>query len=564
MILARRAIGAVLTASALVCCANASATSYFSGTVTDTLNQPIAGATVIAGHQTFSFVQPFVIDGQAMTDAQGQYAITTLAPDSSGAYVVAARATGYVTVLYPDLPCYSGEPLCLDLAPLGAPVAPPIANANFQMTRPGTISGHVSRVDTNAPVSTLLTLARTDGADYPYGITVSSDSNGDYTVSAFPGSYHAETTGASAGSPGLFDQIYAGHDYDSTYPPDAMTSLGDAIAVAEGQNVTGIDFPLNTGGFFTGNLTSALNGAAVTTGISVHRLQPVDSGVDYVPVATSADYGSPNPGSYMSIPLAPGVVKVYFGDNDAFVPQYFPGAPDESQAQEVIIVGGQIVTGIDAVLTPLQTIAGNVFDLATNNPLPGNLVHVGFDFAGPQIQASALSDASGNYLLQGISSGLGYTVWVDDVRGYTGAAYPMMLTPASGDNVSGIDIGLQPGAYASGRIYDPDTGAGAVAAYAQLYDANGVAVGGIGPLSMYDAAPSDAQGNYFSPAVPAGQYYLGVNTAMGTYLYPAVACGANPCDFSQAQLLDMSVVQEYPNLDFVIPHLDLIFRGNFE
>jgi len=182
------------------------------------------------------------------------------------------------------------------------------------------------------------------------------------------------------------------------------------------------------------------------------------------------------------------------------------------------------------------------------------------------LQVDAISE--GVYRIQGIQSELSYQVWVDDSRGIIGAGYPSPVIPSANQQVTNIDITLQTGAYASGRIYDPATNGGGAGMYAQLYDVNGNPVGGINFIGYFDATPSDAQGNYFSPAVQPGQYYLGINGNTGTILYPNVKsnlnCSYNTCDFSQAQLFDFSATQEYSNIDFAIQNLDLVFRGNFE
>src|SRR5205085_10292807 len=125
-------------------------------------------------------------------------------------------------------------------------------------------------------------------------ISAYSDNNGDYTASGlFPGTYQVETV-APWGSPDLLGQIYAGHDYDDTFPQGSMAALGDVVTVDEGQALTGIDFNLNTGGFISGTTTSAVNGAFVSIRISVRRIQPFDGGPDYTLVATSTDHGRPN------------------------------------------------------------------------------------------------------------------------------------------------------------------------------------------------------------------------------------------------------------------------------
>src|SRR5450432_3512214 len=83
----------VLSAGIGPCCDEAAATA-FSGTVVNTSNQPLAGVTVVAGHDLFPLpnMNQFIADGQATTDAQGHYSITSLASgDGTGNFVLAAE-----------------------------------------------------------------------------------------------------------------------------------------------------------------------------------------------------------------------------------------------------------------------------------------------------------------------------------------------------------------------------------------------------------------------------------------------------------------------------------------
>src|SRR6185312_4864677 len=128
------------------------AQTFFAGTVVDGGNQPIAGASVDAGHMTFPIFGQFISDGQAVTDALGHFAITTLAAgDGSGSYLLVARAPGRITIIYPDVPNYGSS-----ISPppnISTPVAAPNLAANFTLQHPASIAGHVTRTDTNAPVA---------------------------------------------------------------------------------------------------------------------------------------------------------------------------------------------------------------------------------------------------------------------------------------------------------------------------------------------------------------------------------------------------------------------------
>jgi hypothetical protein len=92
--------------------------AYFSGHVMDSQGNPIAGATIQAGFVGLVFAGwSYVVDGQATTNAQGDYAITTLdSANTSGQYVLVSQTPGYVLTVNPNL--YCTDTSCLETASL--------------------------------------------------------------------------------------------------------------------------------------------------------------------------------------------------------------------------------------------------------------------------------------------------------------------------------------------------------------------------------------------------------------------------------------------------------------
>jgi hypothetical protein len=548
---------------------HAAAQTYFAGTVVGGNNQLLAGVTVDAGHVNFPIGGNFFLDGQATTNAQGQYAITTLgAGDGSGNYILIALLPGYIGEVYPNTPCYYS---CPD-HPGNFPhvEAVPNLSANFVLLRPGSISGHVRRSDTNVGVSAGVYLLQSGSQLNIAG----TDGNGLFTFrNLLPGSYElsAEQNYSGAGQP-LLPQVFAGHDYDSTLPRPAP----DEVMVSEGQNITGVDFALNVGATIQGVISSALNAAPLKTLVNIRRLTPVDSGPDYASQITSGGYADPMWGAYELAPLLPGTFKVHFG-SAAFETQFYPGVSDEALAQTISVSGSQVVTGINAQLTPLQTIAGTATDAATGLPLSGALVHSGPKFSLNLVdEADAITDAAGHYLLQGLFPTdpafpqLEYYIWIYSFPGYLSTFYPnapavccpyigpgaQRVALTASQQLTGIDLALSAGAYASGRIYDPDTGYTAPAGTeVRLIDLN---------ENYVTFGRADSTGHYATDAVPTGSYYLATYISTSTVYYPNYICSYPNCVLSNAQLLNFNAAQEYPNLDFAIPHFDLVFRGNFD
>src|SRR5258708_1847297 len=98
--------------------AQAQSPAYFSGRVMDSQGNPIAGATIQAGFVGLVFAGwSYVVDGQATTNAQGDYAITTLdSANTTGQYVLVSQNPGYVLSVYPNRYCTDGT--CLEIASL--------------------------------------------------------------------------------------------------------------------------------------------------------------------------------------------------------------------------------------------------------------------------------------------------------------------------------------------------------------------------------------------------------------------------------------------------------------
>lgn len=87
--------------AAILSSSSAHATTYFSGHVSDSHGNAIAGASIEAGSALIPL--GFFVAGQATTDAQGNYAITSLATNGASSFVLLARASGHVTTIYPNV-----------------------------------------------------------------------------------------------------------------------------------------------------------------------------------------------------------------------------------------------------------------------------------------------------------------------------------------------------------------------------------------------------------------------------------------------------------------------------
>jgi hypothetical protein len=564
MIFPERVVGCLLLSAAVQI--DAGAQAYFSGAVLDANNQPIPGATIQAGHMA-SYFGSLTLDGQASTDMQGRYAITTLgAGDGSGNYVLVARAPGRITIVYPNTPCYAAVCPAPGFPPT---VAVPNSAVDFYLFHPASVSGHIRRTDTNGNVANLPVTV--GGQSSPF-ITTTTDAAGNYFVgNLLPDSYLVETGyGQAPDQYALLPQVYAGHDFD------VVTGVtGDLVAISDGANVTGVDFALDLGGAIQGNVVSAIDSEALATQIGIQRLTPVSSGTGFLLVASTAGYSSqainpPQPGQYIIQPLLPGTLKIAFSfGGSVYLPNYYADATTPDQAQALTVTGTTTTNGVDAHLMPLQTIAGTITDAASGDPVPNVVVHGGTPLPGfGELLdfAQSLTDASGRYLLQGLAPGSNY-VWIYYKPGYLDQVYPnargccfappgsQTLSLATGQKMTAIDMSITRGAYATGLIRDADTGAPPPSAAVIVYDSNGNQV-------LFTAV--DQEGLFKTDTLPTGDYYFSAFFGPYQIYYPDYLCASSTiCDLSNAQRLTLSNPQHYI-VDFSIPHLDEIFGGGFE
>ncbi len=531
---------------------NAGATTYYSGHVSDSQGNPIAGAVIEAGTASLA---GFAIAGQAATDQQGNYAITSLDTSSASSFAIVAHASGYVMTIYPNL--YCADPSCL--GPLfSAQINQPASGVDFTLPRGASISGHVTPTDANAPVANVFVNGHTTtNGDVGNPATMSDASGGYSIVDLPPGDYTWQTVDTTQ----LLAQSYAGHDLEFT-----LNSTADVVTLHEGQIVSNVDFPLDRGATLSGLLTSALNGAPVNAQVTLSRI-----GTSAVPGYVGVAIGT---GQYQSELLAPGSFHVQFAEADDFQPLFYLQAPTDAQAQQVTLAAGEQRSGIDAQLNPTRTIAGTVTDASSGQPVQNVAVHAGTYISGIfyilQADADALTDASGNYLLQGLAAD-SYYIWADDAPGYAYTFYPGIgpccdAPPAGASSVplgasefiTGVNFALQKGAYASGHVYDADTGFVATGMLITVVDTSG---------DEWPGTRTDAAGTYTSATVPLGNYYLAAFGAIPpdlSFYYPDYVCSYPNCQPANAQLLQFDAAQVYPNLDLAIPHLDLILRNSFD
>jgi hypothetical protein len=225
-----------------------------SGTVTDAqTHAPIdrAAVALVPVGSTYSNVN-------AYTDAGGHFTIT---PYQTGDYYVWSSESTHRGTVYPDAPCANSDFASCDLA-TAVPVTialggASVTGADIAMPVDGTMAGHVTiRVPAGVTPITVVPFYEHVYAYDAAGNFAGSgavDADGSYVVPGLPaGTYYA------VASDYTFSQMYEGLDCDLVCQP----GTGTPIAIAQGENVTGIDFDPIPPDYIFGRVTDG-SGAGV-------------------------------------------------------------------------------------------------------------------------------------------------------------------------------------------------------------------------------------------------------------------------------------------------------------
>jgi protocatechuate 3,4-dioxygenase beta subunit len=323
------------------------------------------------------------------TDDQGRFQVAELA---AGSYTVAASKAGFVDGAYGQRrPLQPGTPI--DVGD-----GQQISNADVRLVRGGVITGRILDEDGEPLARALVTVQRYQyirgerqlvpaGGDQ-------SDDRGVYRVFGLPpGSYYISANAAGlgqllgrgmaalTGAPGAALPGRGGRGlfglpeepeptgYAPTYYP-GVVSAGEAgrVAVAPGQEVTGIDFQVLLVPLVT--VSGFVAGAEGTVPV---MLVPAEAGglpgMNVLRSASRADgtfsIGNVPPGRYTAIARDGG----------------FNDAP--RMARQAVIVNGQNVTGLALTLQPGVTLAGNITVESSGTPAPSD--YTGFRIDVPEV-----------------------------------------------------------------------------------------------------------------------------------------------------------------------------------
>ncbi|MDI3212900.1 carboxypeptidase-like regulatory domain-containing protein [Arthrobacter sp. AL12] len=317
-----------------------------------------------------------------------------------------------------------------------------LTGINATLVKGGTISGTLA-----APSWVTLT----DTKVYDNGVS------GGWPVAA-DGTY--KIVGLRAGSHLLWFSG-DGHAMARYYDNAPTAETATAIAVTDGQDVTGVNSTLRKGASISGTVTAP---AGVTlTDTRVEVTVPGERGwTGHTTVAAD--------GSYHIIGLAPGEYNVNFSVSGA-LGQWYSSATSWRTAKAISVAEGQDVTGIDAALVKAASISGTV--TVPPGVEAGKVIISAYATGNPSASVgSTYLKADGSYSLNYLPAGsykiefatVYFTEFQDPdsgalVQWYKNAdsfddATPIVL--GTGEDLTGVNATLVKGASISGSVKDPD------------------------------------------------------------------------------------------------------------
>ncbi len=316
------------------------------GRVTDSLGNPLQGATVT------SFAQnppSFGSAGSGATDANGDY---TLSVPTGGQYLVTAISTGLAQGFLSG----ASAPSPADVATLTLDTT---TTMNFTLQPLGSISGRVTQPDGSPLVGSSVTalvvqypgLAWFPSTMGAYHRTAFTDSNGDYTMTGLaPASFSITASPVNSNDPLAFE--YYQNQYRQT--------TADPVVVAPGTATTGIDIQLEVGGVISGRVTGPNGEPIAGTGVSA---------IDLTGLYAGADTYTDSNGEYVLRGIIPGSFTVQVNAIDDLPFTYYPSTTSPTEGTLITVGLSETRTGIDIQMQAAARIEATILD-PTGTPIP--------------------------------------------------------------------------------------------------------------------------------------------------------------------------------------------------
>jgi hypothetical protein len=248
-----------------------------------------------------------------------------------------ARVRGVVAV--------SGLALCLAIGSVS-----PAAAAN------GSISGTVTDAATEAGLPQIWVCAHSFFLLGPFGGCAFTDPSGKYTIPDVPPSAYKVVIDEE-GRYGYLSQWFDGK---------GSRGAADAVAVGDGQAVTGVDAALSPGGQISGNVTDVATGDPVE---GIRACAPDAAGYPEGGVihCGKSDAG----GDYLIESLSTGsyLVEFFVEEEPNYVIQYYNGKALRSEAEPVAVTAPALTSEVDAAMREGVQITGRLTEAGSGDPV---------------------------------------------------------------------------------------------------------------------------------------------------------------------------------------------------
>ena len=320
-------------------------------------------------------------------------------------------------------------------------------NINVALSRGGSIAGIVTLEEGGSMKDAWVSVWRRDGDRLTYLGDSSTDATGAYRVSLLPtGEYLVEFS--PEWGHGYIDEWYDDSPTDKTAMP---------VAVTDGATTSGIDAVLGKGADISGVVTGDDGRGLADVGVYLARYENGDW-------AYSLDGSTDALGQYRCSGIRAGDYKVEFFPFDGrHAPEFWDDQSSIEDGDLLSVVGGDVVTGVDAQLDIAGAIAGSVTG-PTGAPLYGVEMTAYVLASGGQWVAvsAATADVHGEYEVSPLRPGT-YRVGFHAYRGsyadefWNDAAGPEAgqdVVVMGGETTSDIDVQMGTGETLSGTITD--------------------------------------------------------------------------------------------------------------
>ena len=472
-------------------------------------------------------LQNGVVVASVLTDAQGNYTLSSLAP---GQYTLRASANNYAT------------------STLGVGVVSNVAiTINFNLNSlPATVSGVIIDAVTTLPIANA-TIQIYQGSNL-VGSSV-SDINGAYSVQGLsPGNdtvlitavnYQNDTQGVSL-------QANQTTTVNAGLLADPATVTGTVVDASTLTPLANASIQVLSGSTLIGSTFTDANGAFTLTGLNPGNYTLNAFNTDYqsstttffvvanqtlnVSIALSADPGTLSGTVYDSVSMNPitganiallqgstSITLLLTDSNGAWtVPNLAPGSYTvvvTASAYQSSVTGALVqATTTTAVTTLLVAQPGSVVGQVTNNatPLSGATVDVLQDVT---VVATALSDGNGNYTIHSLAPG-SYTIRASD-SGFNTVVQGLVIT-ASQQSTANFSLAANPGSIA-GNVTDSNT--------SQPIAGINLLISHAGALVA--STTTDANGNYEIDNLSPGNYTITTSSTLYQTISQGVSVSSN-------------------------------------